>query len=153
MRLLPNAEFVLAREEWAAATGRGSGAKGFVAHHLPPAERVRAVDFGADGEPHGPFARTVDLFNDGSVRLVSTPGHTPGHLSLLLRTPGERLVLLVGDAAYTLRNVREQVLPLLTAGDRRSRESLRELAAFAESEPGATLVPSHDPDAWRELAA
>lgn len=57
----------------------------------------------------------------------------------------------MGDAAYTLRNVREQRLPLLTASDGRARESLRELAAFAELEPGATLVPSHDPDAWRTL--
>ena len=70
---------------------------------------------------------------------------------MLLSAPGDRRVLLVGDAAYTLRNVRERLLPLVTASDRRSRESLRELAAFAEREPGATLVPSHDPDAWRDL--
>ena len=151
MRLLPNAEFVLAREEWAAAHGTGAGTKGFVAHHLPPEDRVTLLDFGADGEPHGPFASTIDLLGDGRVRLVSTPGHTPGHLSLLLTTPGDRQALLVGDAAYTLRNVREQRLPLLTASDGRSRRSLRELAAFAEREPGAVLVPSHDPDAWGEL--
>ncbi|HEX8645574.1 MAG TPA: N-acyl homoserine lactonase family protein [Thermoleophilaceae bacterium] len=148
MRLLPSARFTIARAEWSAATARGAVAKGFVGHHLPDESRVDLVD---PGEPHGPFARTLDLLGDGSVRLIATPGHTPGHMSLLLRAAGGRTVLLVGDAAYTLRNVREGILPLLTASDRAYRESLSQLAAFAEREPEATLVPSHDPDAWREL--
>ena len=151
MRLLANARFTCSREEWAAATATGSGAKGFVSHHLPAASRMDLVDFDADGEPYGPFARTIDLLGDGSVRLLSTPGHTPGHLSVLLRASGGRTVLLVGDAAYTVRSVREQILPLLTASDRRYRASLAELRDFSEREPGAVLVPSHDPDAWREL--
>ena len=151
MRLLPNARFTVNRREWAAATGRGAAAKGFVAHHLPDESRVDLVDLDAEGRPHGPFGRTIDLLGDGSIRLVSTPGHTPGHTSLLLRASGGRPVLLVGDAAYTRRNVRAEILPLLTADDRAYRESLREIAAFAEREPDATLVPSHDPGAWREL--
>jgi glyoxylase-like metal-dependent hydrolase (beta-lactamase superfamily II) len=151
MRLLPNARFTVSRTEWRAATARGAGGRGFVGHHLPDAACVDLVDIETVGEPHGPFSRTFDLLGDGSIRLVATPGHTPGHTSLLLRAAGGRTVLLVGDAAYTLRNVREGLLPLLTADDRAYRESLREIAAFAEGEPDATLVPSHDPDAWREL--
>ena len=146
MRLLPNARFTCTRAEWRAATARAAAAKGFVAHHLPDESRMDLVDLDA-GEPHGPFSRTLDLLGDGSIRLVSTPGH----MSLLLRASGGRTVLLAGDAAYTRRNVREGILPLLTASDRAYRRSLREIAAFAEREPDATLVPSHDPDAWREL--
>ena len=113
---------------------------------------MELIDFEAEGEPYGPFTRTVDLLGDGSVRLVSTPGHTPGHMSVLVRAEGERHVLIVGDAAYTLRSVREQVLPLLTAGDEAYRNSLAELKAFSEQEPDAVLVPTHDPDAWRQLS-
>jgi N-acyl homoserine lactone hydrolase len=151
MRLLPNARFTIARREWAAATARGAAGRGFVGHHLPDRSRVDLVDLDADGEPHGPFGRTLDLLGDGSVRLISTPGHTPGHTSLLVRASDGRTVLLAGDAAYTRRNVREEILPLLTADDRAHRTSLRELAAFAEREPDAPIVPSHDPDAWRDL--
>jgi glyoxylase-like metal-dependent hydrolase (beta-lactamase superfamily II) len=151
MRLLPNARFTIAEREWSAATARGATGKGFVAHHLPGAAKVDLVDFRTGGKQHGPFSHTLDLLGDGSIRLVSTPGHTPGHMSVLLRASGGRTVLLVGDAAYTLRNVREGILPLLTASDRAYRRSLHEIAAFAESDPHATLVPSHDPDAWREL--
>jgi glyoxylase-like metal-dependent hydrolase (beta-lactamase superfamily II) len=60
-------------------------------------------------------------------------------------------VLVVGDAAYTLRSIHEQVLPMRTADDDASLRSLRELKAFTEQAPDAVIVPTHDPDAWRQL--
>lgn len=153
MRLLPRARFVCAREEWRAATGSGAGGRGYVSGHLPDEERMELVDFGERGEPHGPFLETIDLLGDGSVLLVSTPGHTRGHMSVLLRVASERQVMIVGDAVYTLRSLREEILPLLTFDDDLYLRSLRELKAFSEREPDAIMVPSHDPDAWRELRA
>lgn len=151
MRLLPRARFTCSREEWAATHGRGAVAKGYVRHHLPGGERMDLLDFDTEGVPYATFARTIDLYGDGTVRLISTPGHTAGHLSVLLRLTGERQVLVVGDAAYTLENVRRQVLPLLTDDDQDAMGSLRELEAFAEHEPEAILVPTHDPSAWHAL--
>lgn len=150
MRLLPTAEFTCSREEWAATRKRFAVTKGYVRHHLPPESRMRLLDFD-DGEAHGVFSRTIDLLGDGSVRLISTPGHTDGHLSVLLPLTQGRQVLVIGDAAYTLRNVQEGILPMLTADDETSLRSLREIKAFARSEPEAILVPTHDPCAWREL--
>ena len=44
------------------------------------------VDFDAEiVESYGPFGRTFDLFGDGSVRLAYTPGHSAGHVSVVLR--------------------------------------------------------------------
>jgi N-acyl homoserine lactone hydrolase len=51
-----------------------------------------------------------DLFGDGSIRLIPTPGHTPGHQSVVVRLPG-RTVLLVGDAAYHPVKMRQRRLP------------------------------------------
>lgn len=151
MRLLPNAEFTCAREEWSATQGRFPAGKGYVGRHLPPASRMRLVDFDADGTAYGAFAKTIDLLGDGTVRLISTPGHTAGHLSVLLRLTGGRQVLVIGDAAYTLRNVSEEILPMLTDHDAVSLRSMREIKAFARQEPEAILVPTHDPTAWHEL--
>jgi N-acyl homoserine lactone hydrolase len=154
MRLLPNAEFVCAREEWSAATGGHiPAASGYVRAHLPPESRMRLLDFEAVGEPFGPFSRSIDLLGDGTVLLLSTPGHTAGHLSVLVSLAEGRRVLLVGDAAYTLRSIEEQILPALTADDEASRRSLAEIARFAEDDPRATVVPTHDPDAWRRIRA
>ena len=149
MRLLRDARFWIGRREWRVAHGRLAAAKGVIGHHLPPEDRVELVDF-EEGDPHGPFTSTVDVLGDGSVRLVSTPGHTAGHMSVLVRT-GSGEALLAGDAAYTLHNVREQTLPLITADAARYRRSLAELKAFADANPGAPLVPSHDPDAYHSL--
>lgn len=151
MRLLPEAEFACSREEWAAARRPFAVRHGYVGRHLPPESRMRLVDFEKDGEQHGPFSRTVDLLGDHSIRLISTPGHTVGHLSVLLRLAHGRQVLLVGDAAYTMRNIGEEILPMLTADDGMSLGSMREIRAFAKNEPDAIVVPTHDPSAWHEL--
>ena len=42
----------------------------------------------------------LDVFGDGSITIVSTPGHTPGHQSLLVRLPKRGNVILTGDAAH-----------------------------------------------------
>jgi N-acyl homoserine lactone hydrolase len=151
MRLLPNAQFTISVREWASARGRFAAARGYVPHHFPPEERVRLVDLERAGEPFGPFRRSLDLLGDGTMRLLSTPGHTKGHLSVLLRLVGGQMVMLVGDAAYTLRSIREGLLPMFTDNDETSQRSLQELKAFTEAEPEAIVVPSHDPDAWRAL--
>ena len=151
MRLLPRAEFVCAREEWQAAHGRSAATKGYVASHLPPPDRVRLLELSRDGEPFGPFRRALDLLGDGSVRLLFTPGHSRGHLSVLLQHAAGRRTLIIGDAVYTLRSLREERLPLLTEDDEQYRTSLRQIAAFAAAEPAVELVPTHDPDAWRAV--
>jgi glyoxylase-like metal-dependent hydrolase (beta-lactamase superfamily II) len=151
MRLLPNASFICAREEWTAAHRRLAIANGYVRQHLPPESRMQLLDYQNDGESYGAFAQTIDLTGDGTIRLILTPGHTAGHQSVLLQLEDGRTILLVGDAAYTVRSIREQLLPMLTANDQASLTSLRKLNAFAQAHPHALLVPSHDPDAWREL--
>lgn len=152
MRLLPEAEFVCSKREWKAAHGRSPALAGVVPGHLPDSSRVRLIDFEREGEAYGPFGQSVDLLGDGSIRLLSTPGHTPGHMSVLVRRP-EGQALLVGDAAYTRRSIEEEILPFLTVDDKLYLRSLREIRAFAEREPDVPLVPFHDPDAWRELAS
>ncbi len=151
MTLLPEARFACSRTEWAATNARLATAQGYVAHHLAPEERMEFVDFEADGVPFGPFAQTTDLLGDGSVRLIFTPGHTAGHLSVLLKLAGHRFALLVGDAAYTLRSIDDELLPMITADDAASRRSLRALKRFADADPEAILVPTHDPEAWQAL--
>ena len=136
MRRLENARFWISGREWKAARGPLAAAKGFIGHHLPPEDRVELVE----GEE--------DVIGDGSVRLLPTPGHTPGHMSVLVRTPSGE-VLLAGDAAYTLRNVREQSLPLINADADAYRRSLSRLKEFADA--GVPVVPSHDPGAYLSL--
>ncbi|KAF2207532.1 hypothetical protein CERZMDRAFT_88386 [Cercospora zeae-maydis SCOH1-5] len=54
-------------------------------------------------KPLGPFPSTLDLFSDGTIYLISTPGHLPGHLNLLCRTGASSWKLLCGDAFHDRR--------------------------------------------------
>jgi N-acyl homoserine lactone hydrolase len=58
---------------------------------------LREFAFGAEPDP---FVNVLDVFGDQMVWALHTPGHTPGHLSFLVRTP-EGPVLITGDASHT----------------------------------------------------
>lgn len=56
----------------------------------------------------GPFDNTIDLFGDGSVHLIDSPGHIPGHLNLLAKVSPSRWVYLAGDACHHGRILKGQ---------------------------------------------
>ncbi len=106
--------------------------------------RWQPLDF--SGRPaFGPFAAAIDLLGDGSVLVVSTPGHTPGHVSVLVNLP-EGPVFLSGDAAWTEGNLasRSIGLPFVSSDGPAARRSLGQLVSFAEANPGVLVVPGHD---------
>jgi len=83
------------------------------------------------------------------VTLLATPGHVPGHMSVVVRLPKNGTVVLAIDAIYTRENVetdnwRGQALP--EAG----RESARRLMELAADENGL-VITGHDPDDWTDL--
>ena len=62
-----------------------------------------------------------DVFGDGSIVIVATPGHTPGHQSLLVKLPKTGAVLLSGDAVHFKENWDNRRVPSQN-GDLRDRE-------------------------------
>jgi len=149
----PNATFVCDRAEWAAANAKRSEWKGYVRTHFDIAVDWRTVDYRSDSvESFAGFARTIDLFGDGSVRLISTPGHSRGHQSVLLRLAHSEL-LVVGDAAPTEAILDQDSLPLLAEDDHLSARSVREIRAYRRLTPKAVIVPGHDSEAWNQLSA
>jgi N-acyl homoserine lactone hydrolase len=146
----PDATFVIDRREWEAAAGGGM-LQGYHQRQFDHAFDWRTLDYSAD--PVGSFAgfaQSLDLFGDGSVRLVSTPGHTLGHQSVVLRTAHEE-ILIVADAAYTERELRGEISPFLIADEHLYRRSLKEIARYREQTPSAIVIPSHDWDLWPRL--
>ena len=146
----PQATFVLAQAEWRAAASSGRR-RGYLRHSFDHAFDYRLVDFDdAAADSFATFGRAFDLLGDGSLRLLFTPGHTPGHLSVLLRLSGREL-LLAADAVFTMRSLHEGLLPYPTADEHLARRSLREAQLYAEGTPSAVIVPGHDMARWSEL--
>jgi N-acyl homoserine lactone hydrolase len=148
----PESTFVVSAAEWAAASEHGQ-LHGYVKRQFDHGFDWRLLDFeGADTESFSGFARSFDLFGDGSVRAVYTPGHTLGHMSVVLRTErGE--VLVAGDAIYMRRSLDDNHLPYRSADEHLFRRSLREIRQYATETPEALIVPGHDWEAWQALEA
>jgi len=54
-----------------------------------------------------------DVFGDGSVTLIATPGHTPGHQSLLVHLGSSGFIMLSGDVAHSEENFTKDIVPSL----------------------------------------
>ena len=86
----PGAELVIDSREWAAgATHQELRAYNPAAYSAHPNRRDLVYDDG----PVGPFESSADLFGDGSVLLLPTPGHSPGHTSALVATASGRVLI------------------------------------------------------------
>src|SRR5438445_295885 len=72
-----------------------------------PAQGVNAAPFAPwiKGEAQvEPLVNDKDVFGDGSVIVLNTPGHTPGHHSVLVKLPQTGAVLISGDAVHFREN-------------------------------------------------
>jgi N-acyl homoserine lactone hydrolase len=140
----PNATVSVDAREHAAAS-KGHLLEGFIPRLLQtPGQRWTLLD---------PAAADIDLLGDGTLRLLSTPGHTPGHRSVALRLASGGDLLLTGDAAYARRTIDDDLTPLLTWDDDAYRASLARVRDWTRAHPGAPVIPGHDPETWATLDA
>lgn len=140
LRHFPGSEIVVARDELAYASGRLGRLRGYPNRHWPGWLRPTTIDFADDGV--GPFVRSHALTAAGDVRLLPTPGHTPGHLSVLV--DGPRRVLIAGDASYTEELMRRGVVDGVAPDAAAARDTLGRLRQLVDQAPTAYL-PAHDP--------
>jgi glyoxylase-like metal-dependent hydrolase (beta-lactamase superfamily II) len=141
---------VLSKQEWDQLEA-GKPTDGYVKRQYDFGFDYRTFDFDTAGtESFATFGRSFDLFGDGSVRAVFTPGHTHGHTSYVLRLR-DREVLIAADAIYTQRTLEESVLPYRMADEHHFRRSLKEIQRYRERTPGALIIPGHDWDSFSAL--
>jgi len=84
-----------------------------------------------------------DVFGDGSVVILSTPGHTPGHQCLLVRLPQRGAVILSGDMVHFQDNWTHRRVPARNFNKEQSVQSMERIAALLSSEH-AQLWINHD---------
>ena len=85
----------------------------------------------------------TDLLGDGSVTLVSTPGHTPGSQSLLVHLKNSGFIILSGDVVHLEENFQKNIVPSLNtdkAASIASMDKVRQMIATYR----ATLFINHD---------
>jgi glyoxylase-like metal-dependent hydrolase (beta-lactamase superfamily II) len=132
---MPNARIVVNADEWAFAMASGQQG-GF---------DTALVDLGHDVVT---IEGEHDLFGDGSVVCLPTPGHTCGHQSLRVATYTGP-VILTSDACYFTHTLDDEVLPPFAFDHETQRASLAMLRR--ERDAGTRIVPGHDADVFRAM--
>jgi glyoxylase-like metal-dependent hydrolase (beta-lactamase superfamily II) len=102
---------------------------------------LREIHFAPD--PSGTFAGVLDVFGDGSLWAISAPGHTPGSIAFLARTP-HGPVLLTGDVCHTAWGWQHGVEPGTFSDDPvGSADSLARLERFVRRHPSIEVRLGH----------
>jgi N-acyl homoserine lactone hydrolase len=91
-----------------------------------------------------------DLFGDGTLVLLPTYGHTPGHQSLWVRASKAMQLLFTADACYTKEHMDRDVLPHSVWNAEAMSHSLTTLRNLRDKH-GVTLFYGHDPGQWQEI--
>lgn len=132
---VPNATLLINQKEWDAVTApkpmAGANVAGF-RHWISGGGKVE------------PLAGDKDVFGDGTVVIFRTPGHTPGHDSLLVRLKEKGPVILVGDAMHFHENYDTNGVPGFNYDRAETLASMDRIRQM-EKNLHATVIIQHDP--------
>jgi N-acyl homoserine lactone hydrolase len=90
-----------------------------------------------------PLTLDKDVFGDGSVIILRTPGHTPGHSSLLVKLPQKGPVIISGDAMHFHENFTAFGVPAFNYDRAQTLASMERLKKIADNMK-ATVIIQHD---------
>jgi glyoxylase-like metal-dependent hydrolase (beta-lactamase superfamily II) len=129
-------------------------ARGLLRAHIElPGAKWKPVSYAPLEDPTmQPFTNGHDLFDDGSLTVLPTPGHTPGSMSMLVRRDEGPPLLLVGDLTYDVHAFERGVSG--GVGSRRVlHETRTKVMALRANHPGIRILAAHDPAAAGLLEA
>jgi N-acyl homoserine lactone hydrolase len=107
--------------------------------------------FALDGGPFGAFARSRTLSDDRRIVAVDTPGHTPGHISVICIDDDGRHVMLAGDATDTLEQLHARRADAIGPDPKVHVATLERILTHCAQHP-TVYLPSHDPESAARLA-
>lgn len=131
--MFAGATLYMQQAEYDAAFGAEPKKYGFVPDFYDKLKTTPTVKLNGD----------YDVFGDGSVVILSTPGHTPGHQSLMVKLPKTGTVILSGDLAHYKENWDNRFAPAFNYNPEQSVASMNKVAALLAANH-ATLWINHD---------
>ncbi len=109
------------------------------------------VPFALDDGPFGAFPASHSLSPDGRIVAVATPGHTPGHISVICIDDEERHVMLAGDVTDSLEQLISRRPDAIGPDPAAHVGTLETVLAHCRMHP-TVFLPSHDPESAARLA-
>ena len=149
---LDQADILVSRTEWATLSSPLPEMRGLMRRHIDlPGLRWQQIEPEPTNDAGlSPFRECHDLFGDGTLVLLPTPGHTPGSMSLLVRRPGRPPLMMVGDLTYDVHVLEDGHVP--GVGSRhRLRESTAMINQMRRRHSDLAILAAHDPGAADRL--
>ena len=144
----PRSEILVSDEELRLATGLAGRLRGYLPDRLPDWFAPRSINFVP--EPFGPFDRSQRVTSDGKVVIVPTPGHTPGHVSVIV-VAGDASYFFAGDTTYTQQALVEGKVDGVSPNEAVSLRTMQTIMRLAQQQP-TVYLPTHDPKSGMRLA-
>ena len=143
----PNSEILVADEEYRSAQGFAGKMQGYLPHRWPDGFAPRPISF----EPvsFGPFEKSYPVTQAGDVVIVPTPGHTPHHVSVIVKTDGVSF-FLAGDPSYAQDLLLERQVDGVSQNVDVALRTIDTILRYAQAEP-TVYLPSHDPQSAERL--
>ena len=144
----PKSEILVSDEELALAKGFAGRLRGYLPNRWPQWFAPRSIVF--EPKALGPFDRSHHVTSDGTVVIVPTPGHTPGHVSVVV-VDGDVNYFLAGDTTYTQQSLVDEQVDGVSPSEAVSLQTMRRIVRYARSQP-TVYLPTHDPESGDRLA-
>lgn len=151
---VPQAELLVSKNDWQRLDAPHPERDWFLREHIElPGANWKSIDFSPTHDPLlASFGVCYDCMGDGSLVLLPTPGHTPGSMSLLVRSSELPPLLFVGDLTYEVEPLNDDQVPGI--GDAESlKQSFAKVRELKKALPDLMVIPSHDPSASKSLNA
>ena len=142
---IPQADLLVSTEEWRQLSLPHPERKWILREHIElRGAKWRQIEFTPTEDPAlAPFGGCWDVMGDGTMMLLPTPGHTPGSMSMLVRSAGLPPLLFVGDLAYATDLLLNDQVPGI--GDfEQLRISFARVRELKKALPGLVILPAHD---------
>jgi glyoxylase-like metal-dependent hydrolase (beta-lactamase superfamily II) len=143
----PKSEILVNFEELRLAGGFAGRLRGYLPNRWPDWFNPHSINFVK--EPFGPFDRSQKVTSDGRVVIVPTPGHTLGHVSVIV-VDGDVCYFLAGDMTYTQQALIEGQVDGVSPDQAISLRTIQTILRLAEERP-TIYLPSHDPESRYRL--
>ena len=143
----PDTEILASGLDHRLASGFGGRLRGYLPHRWPEWFSPEPIAF--EHEAFGPFEQSYKITQAGDVLIVPTPGHTPGHVSVVVNTE-DVIFFLAGDTSYSesllIKRTPDGVSPRASIAINTMDRILR----LADSRP-LVYLPTHDPESVDRL--
>ena len=140
-------EILVSDEELKLAKGFAGQLRGYLPNRWPRWFAPRSIVF--EPKAIGPFDRSHKVTTDGTVVIVPTPGHTPGHVSVVVMD-GDVNYFLAGDTTYTQQSLIKEEVDGVSPHEAVSLQTMRRIVQYGRSQP-MVYLPAHDPESEHRL--